>query len=412
MNLFGKPNLEKIIAKKNIKGLLKALEYKKDIEIRRKAAEALGQLGDISAVGPLRAAAGDEEAAVRMAAIEALGKFEEKPSVVTLLEAALHDKQDSVRRIAARIVARYPDQVIKDVISRMRGRLVRATSNEIEDKYVEAAVRVVAEVGKPAVNPLITVLREKMDCTNDYTKKAPIKAFAAKALGRIGDSRAITPLGARLKDISMPEWIRRYFVQALVEIDDPRAIKPLAAALKQTNYSLARPSVGLGGLTDPYVAGEVAANNRTRVLIVEALASFDDPEVIPILINRFKDKSEKVFDAAHQALIKIGTPAVEPLIEALSARSTKVRNYAAQTLGRIGDKRAVEHIIPLLEDRDEKVPQGAASALGWLGDELAVEPLIKALAGCRRDTNFYNINSQTEQKMTMVAKKAENSAFG
>jgi hypothetical protein len=41
MWLFGPPNIEKLVAKKNVNGLIKALRYKNSSDIREKAAKAL-----------------------------------------------------------------------------------------------------------------------------------------------------------------------------------------------------------------------------------------------------------------------------------------------------------------------------------------------------------------------------------
>ena len=38
MGLFGPPNIEKLKEKKNVKGLIKALNYRKDDDVRRGAA--------------------------------------------------------------------------------------------------------------------------------------------------------------------------------------------------------------------------------------------------------------------------------------------------------------------------------------------------------------------------------------
>lgn len=73
MRLFGPPNVEKLKAKGDIKGLIKALHYKKDWIVRKKAANALGDLGCKEAIGPLvECLISDEESLVRKAATAAL----------------------------------------------------------------------------------------------------------------------------------------------------------------------------------------------------------------------------------------------------------------------------------------------------------------------------------------------------
>jgi HEAT repeat protein len=81
------------------------------------------------------------------------------------------------------------------------------------------------------------------------------------------------------------------------------------------------------------------------------------------------------------ALGKIGLPAVEPLLTALTDSDGVVRKLAAETLGRIGDARAVAPLIPALNDDDEHVRRCAVEALGNLGDASAVDPLVALLTG-------------------------------
>ena len=99
MGLFrGKPNVEKMEAKRDAKGLIKTLGYKTDSGVRRTAALALGKIGE-PAVEPLIAALKDSDDCVRREATEALGKIGE-PAVEPLI-AALKDSDDYVRREAA-----------------------------------------------------------------------------------------------------------------------------------------------------------------------------------------------------------------------------------------------------------------------------------------------------------------------
>ena len=81
------------------------------------------------------------------------------------------------------------------------------------------------------------------------------------------------------------------------------------------------------------------------------------------------------------SLGKIGSSAVDPLIQALQDKDYQVRSRAAYTLGEIEDDRAVEPLIQALSDEEWVVRGNAAEALGKIKDERAVEPLIQALYG-------------------------------
>ena len=55
MALFGPPNVEKMKAKKDVKGLIKALGYKKDASVGKAATIALVEIGE-PVIEPLIAA--------------------------------------------------------------------------------------------------------------------------------------------------------------------------------------------------------------------------------------------------------------------------------------------------------------------------------------------------------------------
>jgi HEAT repeat protein len=61
--------------KKNARGLIKALRYKKDGPVGVTAAQALGEIGDSRAVKPSRRALNDANFSVRLTAAYALKKI-------------------------------------------------------------------------------------------------------------------------------------------------------------------------------------------------------------------------------------------------------------------------------------------------------------------------------------------------
>jgi HEAT repeat protein len=82
---------------------------------------------------------------------------------------------------------------------------------------------------------------------------------------------------------------------------------------------------------------------------------------------------------AREALIRIGRPAVAPLIRLLDAPHPLVRWEAVKTLAGIGDPAAAPALIGAMEDDNRDVRWLAASALIDLGHE-AMQPLLSALA--------------------------------
>ena len=99
MSFFGPPNVEKLKAQENVKGLIKAVGYVNDPKVREAAARALGHIGDTRAAEPLIATLKDEVYEVRSAASWALRKI--GAPVVESLIAALKDEDKYVRWAAA-----------------------------------------------------------------------------------------------------------------------------------------------------------------------------------------------------------------------------------------------------------------------------------------------------------------------
>jgi HEAT repeat protein len=107
----------------------------------------------------------------------------------------------------------------------------------------------------------------------------------------------------------------------------------------------------------------------------ESVASLDAER----LIKTIKDNTGDANPEVANALIKIGKPAVDPLILALKSEISRVRSSAAWILGKIGDVSAVIPLGESLQDEDHYVRESAARALGEIGDPNAIKYLIEAL---------------------------------
>jgi hypothetical protein len=150
--LFGQPKVQKLTAKRDVDGLIKALTYPKDTAVRRSAAEALGILGDIRAVEPLIAALADTDNAQRKAAVDALG--------------FLRDAR-AVEPVTARLCDESPD-------------VCEAAAAALENLFAGRSVEFLADA-----------LRDNSEV---------VRMTAIKALGNLNDPRAVEPLTAALSD--------------------------------------------------------------------------------------------------------------------------------------------------------------------------------------------------------------------
>ena len=107
------------------------------------------------------------------------------------------------------------------------------------------------------------------------------------------------------------------------------------------------------------------------------------------LIEKLTDNDFRVRHDAADAVVKIGSPAVPFLIEALKAESRQVRWRAASALGEIGAEAssAVPSLMVTLHDQDEYIRRIAAFALGKIGPQAssAIPDLMVALQDSDRN---------------------------
>jgi HEAT repeat protein len=276
--LFGPPNVEKLKAKGDVKGLMKASQYKKESSVRNNAIKALGKIGD-------------------------------KRAVISLIE-ALKDSDLEVRKNAALVL----DEIGWESDKSESSAAYWAVKNQWEECI---------KIGTPAVIPLIAELKDG---------NSEVRENSAEALVRIGTS-AMEPLVAMLKD-------RRWEV-----------VCTAASALEKIDW---KPDESESGAA--YWAVKRQWNECVKI---------GTPAIMP-LIAALRDVD--VREDAAKALVRIGTPAVEPLIVTLKDRYSYVRTYAAIALGEIGDKRAVEPLTAIaLTDEFYDVRKVANRALENMG---------------------------------------------
>ncbi len=421
MSLFGSglPNIEKLKAKHDVRGLIKALSYQADAAVRQQAAAALGQMHETQAVEPLIALLHDSDAHVRASAARALGELGDAHAVQPLI-VLLEDKQPAVHHEAARSLGVLGGmQVVEPLISAIqrwgadfydvafgaleqiygrstqRSKIIEAltallvglrpglgqrTAETLErlgwppDQSEAGASYLIlkgdleqcAAIGAPAVQPLLIVLHGP-----DLQQRQA--AFAT--LVRIGPP-AVQPLIGALTDPQQD--MRQAIIWALVKIGSP-ALEPLREALLRHP----QPTVREG--------------------CARAMGQICDSGAVEPLFEAMSDENLAVREAATASLVKFGEPARQKLIAALQSPSDDVRWLAANALDQMGwqpdrSEAGINYLIargqwdkcvamgeialpPLMgaiHHWADDIRKGAAWALAQLG-AISVEPLIGAL---------------------------------
>jgi len=220
----------------------------------------------------------------------------------------------------------------------------------------------------------------------------------AKRYSEIGDERVVEQLIQALKDEN--RYVREEAAMALGEIGDKRAVEPLINALKDEDSDVrmeAAEALDQMGWKPGYVT-EKAYYLVAKKEWDEAV-KLGEPAVEP-LINALKDEASSVRWEAAGALGEIGDErAVEPLINALKDEDSDVRWKAAEALVKIGEP-AVEPLIHALKDEDSDVRAAAAMALGKIGDERAVVPLTEAL-----EDESYQVREAAKKALADIQKQ-------
>ena len=249
--------------------------------VRSRAALALGAIGDPKTIPALLPALKDRETEVRIAACLALGNFKDPSAFDDIANVLLDDPIIEVRQAAARALGntRHP-KALPLLMEALRDSFWWFERETAAGDLLHA----IENMGAEAVDPLIDALQDK---------EGTVRKFAASLLGRIGDPRAIEPLGMALYDmhhdvgsasadalakfgapaigvlseaLSHPEmWIRVHAVRAIGKIDDSQGASLLLQMLEDPEREVKKQAIdSLGGKKTAAVTSalETIANNR------------------------------------------------------------------------------------------------------------------------------------------------------
>lgn len=145
------------------------------------------------------------------------------------------------------------------------------------------------------------------------------------------------------------------------------------------------------GITDLLLIAAGSPNRLMRRGIVAALAELSDPRSIDLLISALDDEYTKVRREAISALVRIGAPAVDALLEATGSDQDRIRRYSVLCLGHIskGDAgaaaRAKPAIVEALHDSEPMVRRQAIRALEELATEADIGILLRFLREAEPD---------------------------
>ena len=353
---FLKPNVDRLADKKNVKGLIKALNFKQDSTIRMKAAAALGALKEDAALDPLLEALNDESMEVRAASAEALGNTGDERIIVPLLLAIKnHDyikpDQKKVREAAIEALGRIT------AVSLSSSEEIAKTLKELDYAYAarKAAALLLGKAGDDvSINILMSLLK---DSATD------IRTLAAEILGEKGDRKAAIELAYMLVQEKHPAELEKAIIQSIGRLKNPAALPQLITAVRYGRPHMKE--------------------------IIDAFVEIGDPGAVETLFTLLEDRDEEIRAKADKALAALvplaektvqarffirkkdwkeaaalGSDAAAPLINALKSAAVEDRRVIIKVLGDIGDGRAAEPLFTHVKDADQEVRDAALQSLG------------------------------------------------
>jgi HEAT repeat protein len=131
---------------------------------------------------------------------------------------------------------------------------------------------------------------------------------------------------------------------------------------------------------------EVLDNEKDRAVrinLINGLGRLGNDDALPFLLGLLKDRDQLIRTEAALALSRFNSEAAyNELLNGLAQKAAKddylIRQYTAEALGKMADRRSMQPLITALKDTNAFVRAAAATALGELGDKRAVEALTRA----------------------------------
>jgi len=323
------------------------------------------------------------------------GRRDFVPHIIGALDSLINrpkeamDHAGSTRRLACDLLAKWPDLRSVPVLLKalgdpyMRHDLVGGPDGHVEHSYsavwweADSALRLITWA-----NPIDEPRRGLGEGDDqDRTRAAWEKWWRAN-----GDRWLKSPTPPWEKgDRTELEWqlARLRQVQPRIRAEAAMALAQLGGDRAVRALIEARTVGPLVRVGPPAVVPllETLKDSRPAVrrYAANVLGELRDPRALDPLAAAMNDTEEDVREEAAFALTKLGPEGADRLLAALGGDSPQVRKEAAATLHVLKDPDTVDPLIAAMQDKDSGVRYAAAYSLLRMGDKRAIEPFIAAI---------------------------------
>jgi HEAT repeat protein len=253
--------------------------------------------------------------------------------------------------------------------------------------------KIIPKLGEIAIEPLL-------DSINDSSLDLEDRWFVARILGEFDRPQVIAALVELVKQNEDPELVE-IATSALAKIGTT-AIATLADLLEPTGEAVvpehrvlavtALAQIRHSQTIEPLLSAASDPEDQIRTIAIEALSSFHDPRIPPILLAKLTDAAASVRKAAVVGLCLRSELAAElNLVQSLRPLlfdlNLAVCEATALGLARLPDPRVVEILrqVAIAPNTPETLRSQAILALGWIGTESAIACLGEVLTTAPTD---------------------------
>jgi HEAT repeat protein len=289
----GKPDIEKLVRDGDVRGLIKAMNYRKDRVIRKQAVEALREIGGEDAVEALITAFRSDN--------DIKNDIDMRSAFIATIVAIESHKTDA---FLSELTDHYAAIILFD--ERSAGFLdKRSAEINVTEAYKQHALEALKLIGAHAVKHLLAVAR-----TPDADPQIGFanQGISLRALGILKPREAVPDLIEILENAALNEWVREEAARALGNIRDERAVDPLIAVL-----------------------GNEHLDEDVREAAAEALGQLGDARAVNALLSALKYRGDDDWR---------------------NYTNWGLHAKAAQAIGNLQDERAFEPLLELLHEPD------------------------------------------------------------
>ncbi|MFQ5560117.1 MAG: HEAT repeat domain-containing protein [Nitrospinota bacterium] len=312
--------------------LIEAVKSEKTL-VRANSADALGKIGNKVAIDPLISLLKDKKRYVRKNAILALGYYDEPKVMKALISAYPNEKNSKNKSSILRRLGGYKNKAVIPV-------LIEGVQTFGSNRHVfirRDAATALGELGfLEGVQPLLSALADPDEEIQDVARSGLVKIGQAN-----GEAVPLIIAGLKVEEL----LIRANAAKALGEIGDPRAVGALIPLLKDI------PDEG---------AGQTVVLNA-----VNALALLKDKQAVDALLPLLGSLNTPVRLSTVEALGVIGDrKAIPGIIPLVFDFHVMVRTRAITVLGDFGAKDAVSALEKVAQkDKKERLRELAKKTI-------------------------------------------------